>query len=455
MLEAVVLAVFCVELVACVALGAPIVLALVVGLALFVGYGLARGHRLGELARMGVSGVATARGVLTAFVLIGVLTASWRACGTVAELVTLAAPLVVPAVAPLAIFLLCGLMSFLTGTSFGTAATMGVVCMTMAASMGASELLAGGAVLAGAYFGDRCSPMSTSALLVRTLTRTDLTGNLRAMLRSAAVPFVLALAVYAVGGFALAPGAGWAEAAGASASASTVEVLAAYFTQGAVALLPAIPVLVLPLLRVDVKLAMAASIALAVGVCVGARGMGAGELLSCAVWGFAPDDAAVAALMGGGGLVSMVNVALIVCLSSSYAGIFQGTGLLEGVRSAVVALARRVTPFGAVLAVSVPASMVACNQTLSIMLTHQLCAEVEPDARKLALYLEDSAVVVPALVPWSIACSAALTMCGAPDASWLAAVYLWLIPLWNLATSLVRGARTKRHAPRAENSLVG
>ncbi len=213
--------------------------------------------------------------------------------------------------------------------------------------------------------------------------------------------------------------------------------------------------LVLPLLRVDVKLAMAASIALAVGVCVGARGMGTGELLSCAVWGFAPDDAAVAALMGGGGLVSMVNVALIVCLSSSYAGIFQGTGLLEGVRNAVVALARRVTPFGAVLAVSVPASMVACNQTLSIMLTHQLCAEVEPDARRLALYLEDSAVVVPALVPWSIACSAALTMCGAPDASWLAAVYLWLIPLWNLAASLVRRARAKRHAPRAENSLVG
>ncbi len=455
MLEAVVLAVFCAELVACVALGAPIVLALAVGLALFVGYGLVRGHRLGELARMGASGVATARGVLTAFVLIGVLTASWRACGTVAELVMLASPLVVPAAAPLAIFLLCGLMSFLTGTSFGTAATMGVVCMTMATSMGANELLAGGAVLAGAYFGDRCSPMSTSALLVRTLTRTDLTGNLRAMLRSAAVPFALALAVYAVGGLALAPGAGWTEAgeaAGASGAGGTVEVLAAYFSQGAAALLPAIPVLVLPLLRVDVKLAMAASIALAVGVCVGARGMGAGELLSCAVWGFAPDDASVAALMGGGGLVSMVNVALIVCLSSSYAGIFQGTGLLEGVRGGIGALARRVTPFGAVLAVSVPASMVACNQTLSIMLTHQLCVEVEPDARRLALYLEDSAVVAPALVPWSIACSAALTMCGAPDGSWVAAVYLWLIPLWNLAASLTRGARAKRHAPRADRS---
>ena len=448
MLEAVVLVAFCAELVACVALGAPIVLALFVGLVLFVGYGLARGHRPGALARMGLSGIATARGVLTAFVLIGVLTASWRACGTVAEIVMLAAPLVVPAAAPLAIFLLCGLMSFLTGTSFGTSATMGVVCMTMARSMGANELFAGGAVLAGAYFGDRCSPMSTSALLVRTLTRTDLPGNFRAMLRSAAVPFALALVVYAVGGFATASGAGAAEVAGASGSGGSVEVLAAYFDQGVVALLPAVPVLVLPLLRVDVKVAMAASIVLAAAVCVGAHGMGAGELLSCAVWGFAPDDASVAALMSGGGLVSMVNVVLIVCLSSSYAGIFQGTGLLEGVRGGIAALARKATPFGAVLAVSVPASMVACNQTLGIMLAHQLCAEVEPDARKLALDLEDSAVVVSPLVPWSIACSAVVTMCAAPDGCWLTAVYLWFIPLWHLAVALVRKARSNRRAAR-------
>lgn len=81
----------------------------------------------------------------------------------------------------LASFLLCSLVSFLTGTAFGTAATMGVICMTMAKSMNVSDVLAGGAILAGIYFGDRCSPVSTSALLVSELTKTDLYENLKGM----------------------------------------------------------------------------------------------------------------------------------------------------------------------------------------------------------------------------------------------------------------------------------
>ena len=69
-----------------------------------------------------------------------------------------------PEVILLASFLLnCGI-SVLTGTSFGTAATIGVICMSMGVSEGANPLLLGGAILSGAFFGDRCSPFSTSAL---------------------------------------------------------------------------------------------------------------------------------------------------------------------------------------------------------------------------------------------------------------------------------------------------
>lgn len=85
--------------------------------------------------------------------------------------------------------------------------------------------------------------------------------------------------------------------------------------------------------------------------------------------------------MSGGGVVSMVNVSLVVCLSSSFSGLFDGTGLLDGVRGLVEGLARRVSPYAAVLAVSVPASMVACNQTLGIMLTSQLCGHAEAGTR--------------------------------------------------------------------------
>lgn len=443
MLELVILAVFCAELIVCVAAGLPISGALVVGLVLFLGYGHYKGHGPSELAKMCADGISTAKGVLEAFVLIGILTALWRASGTISEVVVVATPLVRPALAPLAIFALCCLMSFLTGTSFGTAATMGVVCMTMASSMGANALACGGAVLAGAYFGDRCSPMSSSALLVRSITCTDMAGNFRAMMRSAAVPLALTIVIYGVAGLVFCP-------AGGAGDNETVSMLASFFNQGPVALLPTVPVLVLPLFRVGMKRSMAVSVVIAALVCVFARGMAPAELLRTAVFGYAPQDAQVAALMSGGGLASMVNVAFIVCLSSSFAGIFSATGMLDGVQRHIAALAERVTTFGAILAVVIPASMVACNQTLGTMLAYQLCSDLEPDRRAMALDLEDSVIVLSPLVPWSIACSAVISMCGAPAACWLTAVYLWLIPLWHL----IRSLRERRHATAAATPAV-
>ena len=448
MLELVILSVFCAELIVCVATGLPIAGALVVGLVLFLGYGLYRGNTPAALARMCAEGISTAKGVLEAFVLIGILTAFWRASGTISEVVVLATPLVRPEVAPLAVFALCCLMSFLTGTSFGTAATMGVVCMTMANSMGANALACGGAVLAGAYFGDRCSPMSSSALLVRSITCTDMGGNFRAMMRSAAWPLAITVVVYGVVGlvFRPAPGPGDNE---------TVAMLAAFFDQGLVAILPTIPVLVLPLFRVGMKRSMFVSVVIAALVCVLARGIAPAELARIAVVGYAPEDAQVAALMSGGGLSSMVNVAFIVCLSSSFAGIFQATGMLDGVQRHIGALAERITTFGAILVVVIPANMVACNQTLGTMLAYQLCSDLEPDRRSMALDLEDSVIVLSPLVPWSIACSAVISMCGAPSLCWLAAIYLWLIPLWHLGRSLRdrRRGRTDARPALATDAL--
>ncbi len=428
MLESLVLILFCVGLIACVAFSWPIVWALVAGLVLFCLYGRYRGCTWRELARMGASGIVTVKGVLTAFVLIGILTAFWRAAGTVAQIVIIASPFLSPQVAPLATFLLCGVMSFLTGTAFGTAATMGVVCMTLANSMGADALVCGGAVLSGAYFGDRCSPLSTSALLVRVVTHTGLGENFRAMVRTAAVPFAASCMLYAVFGFV---GAGSLEAVGSH----TIEMLKEAFDQGLVALLPAVLVLVLPLLRVQVKGAMGASIVAAALVCILACGIAPADLVRYAVVGYSSSDVAIQQLMGGGGLVSMVNVTCIVCLSSGYSGIFEGTGLLNNMQSYLERLAERVTPFGAVLAVSIPASMIACNQTLSTMLTHQLCAPIMPDAREMAISLEDTVIVVAPLIPWSVACSAVVSMCGASALCFATAFYLWLIPLWHLAMS--------------------
>ncbi len=356
MLEALTLAAFCGGLALCVALGQSILYALTFGLVLFLLYGRRRGFSWGALLGSALSGVKTVRNILFIFLLIGMLTALWRAGGTIPAIVCAAGALIRPEVFYLLSFLLnCG-VSVLTGTSFGTAATMGVVCMTMARTMGLSPMLVGGAILAGAFFGDRWSPVSTSALLICQLTETSIFDNLKGMCATVALP----------------------------------------------------------------------------------------QLFRLLLLGYHSGDPAVAAMLEGGGILSMVRCGAIVCLSSTYVGIFQKTGLLAGAKGAVERLAQAATPFTAILCTAGVASVIACNQTLVIMLTHQLCGDLAPDRRRFALDLEDSVVVLAPLVPWSLAGAVPLSSVDAPERSVLAACFLYLLPLTRLLGSVIaRGAKIR------------
>ena len=190
-MEWLILGIFSVSLLICIGFDLSILWALAFGLLLFLLYGRKKGFSWRELTGMAVNGVKTVRNILITFLLIGILTALWRAGGTIPVIVSYAAGWIRPSVFLLMTFLLnCGI-SFLIGTSFGTSATMGVICATMGNAMGVSPVLTGGAVLSGVYFGDRCSPVSTSALLVATVTGTDIYRNISRMLRTALIPFLV------------------------------------------------------------------------------------------------------------------------------------------------------------------------------------------------------------------------------------------------------------------------
>lgn len=490
--EIAVLSIFCAALLSCVAANLSILYALGFGLLLFLGYGKARHHTWRDLGAMVFSGIRTVGDILIVFLLIGVLTAMWRTSGTLPVVIGLAMNLVQPHLMPLLAFLLNCAVSVLTGTAFGTAATMGVICMTMANSMGIDPLLTGGAILSGVFFGDRCSPVSTSALLVSKITHTNLFTNIRHMVRTAAIPFALACLVYGVLGLVRSAG---------SSGVNVAAIFAREFDMGWYMVLPAVVMLVLAVLKVSVKIAMGISILLAAVFSYVFQGASALALLRAAIIGFSASDGGVGQLLNGGGVVSMLNVAAIVCLSSAYAGIFARTGLLAGVLHLTARLESRVGDFAAMLLTSIAASMVACNQTLAIMLTDQLCGVGGGDSASLAgdsttavaaesgvvdvsgtsgseraadvsgaagsertvsasttphyaydekvrerkaLNLEDSAVVVCPLIPWSIAGAVPLASVGAPQASILAACFLYLLPLCRVVWQLWTARRARR-----------
>ncbi|MBQ3725905.1 MAG: hypothetical protein II902_02415 [Selenomonadaceae bacterium] len=424
MTEIFLLGIFSAALMICIFSDVSILFALTFGLMIFSFYAAELGHSPRKIFAMWRAGIRLVKTVLITLLLIGIVTAYWRAAGVIPAIIFYTADFFSPAIILLMTFWLCGLISTLIGTAFGTAATMGVICAAIAESLGVPVWLTGGAILSGAYLGDRCSPMSTSALLVATLTRTDIFKNLVGMIKTSIVPLILASAFYfAAGNFF---------AGGGAATVDAKEIFARTFTITPSVLIPAVLIVVLSLLRLRVQLMMLASILACMVVAILIQGAEIFELLKVAVFGYYPSDAQLAKILSGGGIISMASVSAIVGLSSCYAGIFQATGFLNRLQSLLIELGKKFSPFASVLTAAVVTNMAACNQTLAIMLTHQLCRKVEPRPEIFALHLENSAVVVAPLIPWAIANVVPLTLINAPPSSLFAAWYLWLISICQL-----------------------
>lgn len=432
MAEILLLIVFAGALIASVAVGISILIPLLFGCLLFFGYGLWKTHSLKSTLSLALSGVLTVKNVIITLVFIGMITAVWRCCGTIAFVVYSTAGLCTPSLVVLASFLLCCLMSVLTGTAFGSAATMGVICMTISNSMGAPAALTGGAILAGVYFGDRCSPMSSSATLVSELTGTNIFENIRAMVKTALVPFVISCVVYLLLGFTF---------KAAPSDSSVRDIFLDNYALPVITVIPAVLIIVLSLFRLNVKLVMACSIVSGVLISVFVQDMDIWETLGIMVMGFHPEDGVFAALMGGGGIVSMVKVICIIIISACYSGIFRGTGFLSGVQGGIDLLAKRITVFGSVAATALVSVMVACNQTLGIMLTAQLCEHLEPDGNTLAIDLENSVVVLSAFIPWSVSFTVPAGAVDAPLSCLPFACYLWLLPLFHFIFRKMRSGK--------------
>ena len=278
-------------------------------------------------------------------------------------------------------------------------------------------------LVGGIYFGDRCSPMSTSALLISELTQTDIYCNIKNMFKSTLLPFSVTCLLYALLGFS---------GTGNTGTADLYALFPQNFDLHWTTTIPALLIIILSLCKVKVRLTMAASIITGSLLCLFLQDITPAQLGSIMFYGFYPADQQLAQILSGGGIISMFTVSVIIILSSAYAGIFEATGFLNTTQARLAQLGEKITPYGSILLTATITSMATCNQTLSSILTYQLHKDSADNMQQLALDLENSTIVVAALIPWSIACAVPLATVGAGNASILFAFYLYLLPLYNL-----------------------
>jgi NhaC family Na+:H+ antiporter len=384
-----------------------------------------RGFRASNLVQKAFRSSQKAFSVIVILLLIGIVIAVWLAAGTVPALVYYGIQWIQPHYFVLSAFVLTSLVSFVLGTSFGTVGTIGIALMIMARSSDMNPALVAGAIIAGAYVGDRCSPMSSSANLIASLTRTDLYCNLRTMLWTGWLPLLLTCLIYGL--------LSWWNPAELTDSRLAITIDETFHIQPLL-LLPALVVVLLSILRIEVQWSMILSALVGGAIALSIQQVPFLALLKFSLLGFhLPETSTLATIIGGGGFLAMTKVCLIVVISTALVGLLAELHLLRRIETWLASLRSRSHVFLGTTLLGTVAAAFGCTQTIAILLTQQLVErkyEEKPLNRdKLAIDLENTVVVISPLIPWNIAGLVPATILMS-DARFIPyAVYLYLLPL--------------------------
>ena len=409
--------------------GHSMIFPLLAGLAAFLCVGKHRGFSLRTLAGFGTAGMKDALIVIKVMCFIGFLTAVWRISGTITIFVYYGMKLITPQLFLLITFLLSCLLSYALGTSFGVAGTVGVIFMTLARSGGVDPVVTAGVIMSGVYFGDRGSPVSSSANMVAGVTGTDIFENVKRMMKSAAMPLILVLVIYCVFSF---------QNPLAAVDDAFLTEFEQTFTLSAWSFLPAVLMLVLPLLKVPVLTAMGLSILSGAAIAWAIGGFSVLEILKICLLGYHPASSGLVGLLEGGGLWSMAEIIVILLISSAYSGIFKGTAMLESLQERLSAACVRIGRFPVMILMSLGVASVFCNQTISTLMCSNLLEKPYLDGggsrEELALDMENSVILLACFIPWTIGWTVPTSFFGVGAEAMPYAVYMYLVPLCWLLT---------------------
>ena len=409
--------------------GTSMILALLAGLAAFAAVGLHRGYPLRKLCGMGIRGARESLIVIEVMCVIGFITAAWRVSGTITIFVYYGIKIITPSAFLIITFLLSCLLSYALGTSFGVAGTVGVIFMTLARSGGVDPLITAGVLMSGVYFGDRGSPVSSSANMVAGITGTKIFDNVRVMMRTAAVPLALCFVVYAVLSV---------RNPISHVDNALVSEFESAFNLSLWAFVPAVIMLLLPLLHVSVMISMGLSIAAGILVAWQVQGVPLLKVLQICVIGYQAEGNGLGRILNGGGLVSMLEIIGILLISCTYSGIFNGTGMLDSLQLRLERACTRIGRFPVMLILSLASAVVFCNQTISTLMCNDLLKKPYLDGggsrEELAIDMENSVILIACFIPWSIGCSVPLAFFGVDFRCLPYATFMYLMPLLYLFT---------------------
>lgn len=360
---------------------------------------------------------------------IGILIGSWMIAGTIPMMIYYGMQMINPQFIVLISFIVTAIISTVTGTSWGSAGTVGVALMGVAVGLDAPLAATAGAIVAGAYFGDKLSPLSDTTILAPTVAGSELYEHIKHMLYTTIPATVIAIIVYLIAGLNVSVDRGL-ESETMNAMLSTLTQL---FDWHILLLLPVLIVLYGAITKKPTLPTIIFSSAAAGIIAWLYQGFSISDIFASAVTGFdvsmaGYDSEAIMAevtrLVNQGGMHAMLDVMLIAFSAFIFAGIITKAGILEVILDALLKLTKRT---GDLILSTVSSTITMALVTGSSYLTIIVPGEIFKDvykkknlhAKNLSRTLEDSGTVVMPLIPWSAAGVYMTGILGVPTLSYL------------------------------------
>jgi NhaC family Na+:H+ antiporter len=403
------------------------------------------GYTSAEVADAAVGGVTSAMGAIFILLAVGALIGTWNMAGTIPTVVDYGVQLLNPTIFYVTTAVICALVGMVTGSSWTTAGTLGVAFVGMAKVMDLSEPAAAGAVICGAYFGDKMTPLSETTILVPQLVGRGLTTgqHIRNMVWTAGPALVVSLVIFLIIGLTATP----SDAVNTDAAQHALE---AEFNITALNLLPLVLLVVFAVKKVPPFLAILGS-ALFAGILacftqwdvvkafVDQPGLnpvatGIKGIYGAMATGFVSKsgNAAIDQLFSRGGMSSLLTTVWLILGALSFAAIMEHAGFLARLLQPIVEHARsRGRLILAVNGSAVGLNVIAGDQYVADVLPARMFRD-EFERRGLAPQVlsravEDSGTVTSVLVPWNT-CGAYISgVLGVSTASYLPYCYFNLL----------------------------
>ncbi|MBE6020561.1 MAG: sodium:proton antiporter [Clostridiales bacterium] len=418
---------FLASMVFCLAKGISMVTALIIGYILIFILAVKKGGTPKTLLKVSVLSMKNTLIVVQILLIIGILTASWRSGGTILYFVYWGVNLITPYLFLIIAFLITCLMSYAIGSSFGVACTLGVIFMALARSGGVNEAITAGVIMSGIYFGDRASPAASSLILTAAVTDTDSLHNVKLLMKTALVPYAICLLAYSALSFVNPLD---------KVDTNILTAITENFSMSSWLAVPALIMLVLPLLKINIKTAMILSIISSGFISIFIQDVSLKDFLYYCIMGYQSDINTLGTMLNGGGLISMVEICAILLISCTYSAIFNETDLIADIQRKLETAMTKLGRFTVHLLSSILFCAVFCNQTIAIMMSSTLFKEpyknTGSSGQDLAIDIGNSTIVVAGLVPWCIACSVPLSFLQVGIEALPYSILLYTIPLWYL-----------------------